>query len=94
MGKGVLADANGTAPRLYNLDEDIGEKTNVADKHPDIVAKLQTLAAKMAAEIGGDNPSARRPAGAVAKATTLYPVARVAADKKKKATAADQPQRP
>ena len=75
MGKGVLADASGTAPRLYNLDEDIGEKTNLADKHPDIVAKLQPLAAKMAAEIGGDQPSARRPPGIVAKPSMLYPTA-------------------
>ncbi|MEI6606467.1 MAG: sulfatase [Verrucomicrobiota bacterium] len=98
MGKGVLADASGTEPRLYNLVEDIGEKTSVADKHPDVVAKLQALAAKMAAEIGGDHPTARRPAGEVAKATTLYPVARAATDnnnnKKKKATAVKQPQKP
>jgi arylsulfatase A len=75
MGKGVLDDASGTAPRLYNLDQDIGEKTNVADQHPDIVAKLQPLAAKMAAEIGGNHPTARRPAGTVAKSATLYPTA-------------------
>jgi arylsulfatase A-like enzyme len=75
MGKGVLDDASGTAPRLYNLDQDIGEKTNVAGQHPDIVAKLQPLAAKMAAEIGGNHPTARRPAGSVAMAATLYPTA-------------------
>jgi arylsulfatase A len=73
MGKGVLADASGKAPRLYNLDQDIGEKTNLADKHPEIVAKLQALAAKMEAEIGGTNPTARRPAGEVANPQTLYP---------------------
>jgi arylsulfatase A len=27
-------------PRLYNLDTEIGEQTNLADQHPDIVAKL------------------------------------------------------
>jgi arylsulfatase A len=75
MGKGVLDDASGTAPRLYNLDQDIGEKTSVADQHPEVVAKLQALAARMAAEIGGNHPAARRPAGSVAKATTLYPTA-------------------
>ena len=93
MGKGVLADASGTAPRLYNLDEDIGEKSNVADKHPDIVAKLQVLAAKMAAEIGGEHPTARRPAGEVAKPVMTYPVAGVAVGKKK-TPAADQPKKP
>ena len=73
MGKAVLPDASGTAPRLYNLAEEIGEKTNVADKHPEIVAKLQALAAKMDAEIGGKNPTARRPAGEVANPQPLYP---------------------
>jgi arylsulfatase A-like enzyme len=73
MGKGVLADASGNAPRLYNLDQDIGEKTNLADKHPEIIVKLQALATKMAAEIGGTNPAARRPAGEVANPQTLYP---------------------
>ena len=73
MGKAVLPDASGTAPRLYNLAEEIGEKTNVADKHPEIVAKLQALAAKMDAEIGGQNPTARRPAGEVANPQPLYP---------------------
>jgi hypothetical protein len=73
MGKGVLADASGPAPRLYNLDQDIGEKTSVADKHPEIVVKLQALAARMSNEIGGKNPTARRPAGEVANAKPLYP---------------------
>jgi len=73
MGKGTLPDASGPAPRLYNLDQEIGEKTNVADKHPDIVSKLQLLATRMSNEIGGKNPTARRPAGEVANAKTLYP---------------------
>jgi arylsulfatase A-like enzyme len=75
MGKGVLPDASSTAPRLYNLDQDIGEKTNVADQHPEIVMKLQTLVKNMAAEIAGKEPSARRPAGEVAKPQLLYPAA-------------------
>lgn len=73
MGRGVLPDASGPAPRLYNLDEEIGEKTNVADKHPEIVAKLQQLATRMSNEIGGKSPNARRPAGEVANPRTLYP---------------------
>lgn len=73
MGQKTQADASGTGPRLYNLNEDIGEKTNVADKHPEIVAKLMALADKMKAEIGGTGPAGRRPAGIAAKPTTLYP---------------------
>lgn len=74
MGKGVESDA-GKNPRLYNLDEEIHEQTNLADKHPEMVAKLLSLAEKMDAEIGGKNPSSRRPAGEVANPKTLYPMA-------------------
>ncbi len=35
-------------PRLYNLRDDIGESKNVADQHPDIVRRLESLAARMA----------------------------------------------
>jgi len=73
VGSGVSSDASAKAPRLYNLDEEIGEKTNVADKHPDIVAKLHALAETMGAEIGGNAPTARRPAGEAANPQTLYP---------------------
>ena len=61
-------------PRLYNLDEDIGENENVALKHPQIVVRLQKLALKKNAEIGGTMPSARRPAGEVTNPKTLYPI--------------------
>jgi len=71
MGKPALPDATGRALRLYNLDVEIGEQTNVADQHPDIVAKLQALAAKMDAELGGPTPSARRPAGTSANPKKL-----------------------
>lgn len=73
MGKGISSDASGKAPRLYNLDEEIGEQTNVADKHPEIVARLQGLAAAMSARIGGNEPTERREPGVVEKPTTLYP---------------------
>lgn len=59
--------------RLYNLDQEIGERTNVASKHPDIVERLQQLASTMASEIGGTNPKSRRPPGTVPNAQTLYP---------------------
>jgi len=62
-------DISDKGPRLYNLDQEIGEQTNLADKHPDIVAKLQALATKMDAEITAN----RRPAGEAANPQTLYP---------------------
>ncbi len=73
MGKGATADASGKAPRLYHLDQEIGEQTNLAAKHPEVVARLQSLADKMGAEIGGKEPTARRPAGVVENPKTLYP---------------------
>ena len=73
MGKGAEPDASSNKVRLYNLDQEIGERTNVADQHPEIVAKLQTLADKMSAEIGGANPAARRPSGKVENPAFLYP---------------------
>lgn len=59
--------------RLYDLDAEIGEQTDLAARHPEVVAKLKALADKMAAEIGGKEPPARRPAGEVKGAKTLYP---------------------
>ena len=71
--KGTVEDDAKTNPRLYNLENEIGEVTNVAAQHPDIVAKLTTLAEKMNAEIGGNEPKSRRPAGEVANPVTMYP---------------------
>ena len=71
-GKGYAPDVHGDTPRLYNLDEDIGERHDLAGQHPDIVVKLKALAEKMDAEIGGKNPKARRPAGEVVNAKMLY----------------------
>jgi len=81
MGK----DAGGDAlknPRLYNLDTEISEQTNLADQHPDIVAKLTALAEKMDDEIGGKEPKSRRPAGEAANPVTLYPTSDVPRGKK------------
>lgn len=41
-----------TAPRLYHLDTDIGETTDVAAQHPEVVKRLQELIAEMAADLG------------------------------------------
>ena len=74
---GLGKNAAKTSPglRLYDLDAEIGEQTDVAAQHPEVVAKLKALADKMAAEIGGKTPTARRPAGEVKGAKTLYPTA-------------------
>ncbi len=73
MGRDTLSPGIGDAPRLYHLDQDIGERTDLAARHPEVVARLQALASKMNAEIGGNAPAARRPAGEVSDPRTLYP---------------------
>ena len=52
-----------TGPRLYNLDTDIGELTDVAVRHPDIVARLQRYIAQMDRDLGaqGAGPGVRPP---------------------------------
>lgn len=82
MGKAIAADAK-INPRLYNLDAEISEQTNLADQHPEVVAKLQALVSKMDAEIGGKNATARRPAGSVSNPTTIYPTSDTPVRKKK-----------
>ncbi|HEY1380280.1 MAG TPA: sulfatase-like hydrolase/transferase [Gemmataceae bacterium] len=37
---------------LFDLEADVGEKTNVADQHPDVVKRLQALADKERDELG------------------------------------------
>jgi arylsulfatase A-like enzyme len=37
---------------LYNLDTDIGESKNIADKHPDVVRRLQALGDEIRMELG------------------------------------------
>ena len=60
-----------TSPRLYNLDNDIGEKNDVAAQNPEVVKRLQELIAKMGADLGIDKSNKKnaapgvRPAGRV-----------------------------
>jgi len=62
------------AGRLYNLADDIGETTDVAAKHPDVVERLTKLAEAMRADIGDGKPGPGvRPAGSVSNPVTLYP---------------------
>jgi arylsulfatase A-like enzyme len=44
--------ASTAAPRLYNLDADIGETNDVAAQNPDVVKRLQKLIDLMAADLG------------------------------------------
>lgn len=62
------------SPRLYDLDADIGETTNVAADHQEVVKKLRGLAARMTSELIDPESPARRPPGHVENPTTLYPV--------------------
>ncbi len=63
--------ASTETPRLYNLDNDIGETTDVAAQHPDVVKRLQELITKMAADLGMEKANKKnsapgvRPAGNV-----------------------------
>lgn len=75
-------------PQLYNLDQEIGEKTDVAAAHPDVVARLKGLATAMAAELGDGKPGPGvRPAGVVKNPVTLYPFAENAPAKAVRLTA-------
>ncbi|OAI47867.1 hypothetical protein AYO44_08785 [Planctomycetaceae bacterium SCGC AG-212-F19] len=59
-------------PKLYNLETDIGETTDVAAKHPEIVKRLQELGAKMDADLGSAQPGPGvRPPGRVASPQPL-----------------------
>ena len=40
--RGLIKNPN-APPKLYNLDQDISEKHNVAEAHPDVVAKLESI---------------------------------------------------
>ena len=76
-------DARAPGVRLYNLDTDIGERSNVAAQHPDVVKDLQSLAAQMAAELGDGKPGPGvRPAGMVEHPTILIPGAEPVRKKK------------
>ncbi len=86
MGRDALPDAKTREPRLYHLDREIGEKTNVAAQHPEVVKELASLGESIMAEIGGNKPAARRPAGKVAKPEYLYP-----AEGRRKPAKAPQP---
>jgi arylsulfatase A-like enzyme len=59
--------------RLYNLDDDISESKNVAEQHPEVVAKLKELAETARTELGDGNSkgTGQREAGRVDKPVAL-----------------------
>ena len=60
--------------RLYNLDEDIGETTDVAAENPKVIQRLQKIADAMIADIGsGQAGHGVRPVGIVENPVMLYP---------------------
>ncbi len=60
-------------PTLYNLQDDIGERTNVASLHPEIVQQLHKLVAKVDADLGiNELGPGVRPPGRVAKPVGLW----------------------
>ncbi len=68
------ADALSKELRLYNLDDEISERTDLAARNPEVVARLRKLADEMTADIGNGKPGPGvRPAGFVENPVTLYP---------------------
>ncbi len=67
QGTGMFAGAaqpvKHTGPRLYNLDSDLGELSDVASQHADVVARLEKLVKEMDADLGetGVGPGVRTP---------------------------------
>ena len=54
MGNNAAPAAQDFQPKLYNLRTDIGEATDVAAAHPEVVAKLQALVAATKDDLGTD----------------------------------------
>ena len=61
----LLCDPDGSHLQLFNLKNDIGEKNNVADKHPRIIERMQSQLLKwweqMDAQDASSGPAASRP---------------------------------
>ena len=64
---------NNPAPMLFNLDAEIGEQTDVAANHPDVVKRLQLLITAMEKDLGVTNSGPGiRPPGRVENPTGLW----------------------
>jgi arylsulfatase A len=55
--------SKGPFPKLYNLDTDIGERTDVAAEHPEVIQRLQKFVDEMDKDLGikGKGPGVRPP---------------------------------
>lgn len=55
--------SNPPFPKLYNLDTDISETTDVAAEHPDVIKRLQAFVDEMGGDLGvkGKGPGVRPP---------------------------------
>jgi arylsulfatase A-like enzyme len=62
-GKKAAPGKTPFTPVLYNLDQDIGETTDVAQDHPDVVKRLEELCSQMDADLGATKlgPGVRPP---------------------------------
>ena len=67
--------ASPEAPRLYDLDADLGERENLAAAHPQVVERLLGLAESMRSELAGPAPAGRRAEGRVAHPVPLFKTA-------------------
>jgi arylsulfatase A len=68
--------------RLYNLETDIGETTDVSAQHPDEVTKLKALADHEAASLcDGKDGQGVRPPGKVSTPQPLFPMKELASKK-------------
>lgn len=78
-GKEIKAQkktAGDAAPRLYHLDTDKGERTDVAARHPDVVQRLKELFSQMDGDLGVEKSKKHaapgvRPAGHFENPTPL-----------------------
>ena len=63
LPKGAAEPVKHTGSRLYNLDSDIGELTDLAAQHRDVVARLQKYVQQLDADLGvtGEGPGVRPP---------------------------------
>jgi hypothetical protein len=71
-GKGSPKNPNPALPVLYNLDQDLGENTDVADKNPDVVKKMLGLIDRMDKDLGVQRKGPGvRPCGSVSNPKPL-----------------------
>lgn len=61
-GKSDLVEASIEKPRLYNLDLDPGEKSDVADQHPEVISKMMEYVKIMEGDLGVEKSSKKGPA--------------------------------